>query len=117
MILHQYEEGTPCQGMNCGTTTSQHSKECIAEHTAGCAGGFFGKWLPIESAPEDGTLILLLHQGHTAIGWYAPHDCYEWCFVESASTNGPNIEANAFIKSATQKLKWMPLPPPPSLNE
>lgn len=27
----------PCAGTNCGTTTGQHSVECIAEHARACA--------------------------------------------------------------------------------
>ncbi len=38
---------TPCAGMSCGTTTAQHSRECIAEHAAAVAGGRFVK------APDD----------------------------------------------------------------
>jgi hypothetical protein len=30
-IKARLQELTPCQGPNCGTTTAQHSKECIAE--------------------------------------------------------------------------------------
>lgn len=33
----------PCKGMNCGTTTFDHSPECQAEHAAACAGGRFVK--------------------------------------------------------------------------
>lgn len=34
---------TPCAGMNCGTTTGEHSPECYAEHAATIAGGTFVK--------------------------------------------------------------------------
>lgn len=33
----------PCKGMNCGTTTNDHSLECHAEHAAAIAGGMFVK--------------------------------------------------------------------------
>jgi Lar family restriction alleviation protein len=41
------QPATPCAGKNCGTTTAQHSRECIAEHAAAVAGGRFVK------APDD----------------------------------------------------------------
>ncbi len=41
---------TPCAGSNCGTTTAQHSRECIAEHAAAVAGGRFVK---VPAAPPD----------------------------------------------------------------
>ena len=34
---------TQCNGMNCGTTTGDHSPECRAEHAAAVAGGRFVK--------------------------------------------------------------------------
>jgi hypothetical protein len=37
------ETPTPCAGTACGTTTAQHSRECIAEHAAAVAGGRFVK--------------------------------------------------------------------------
>jgi hypothetical protein len=30
-------DARPCAGANCGTTTGQHSAECIAEHARACA--------------------------------------------------------------------------------
>lgn len=36
----------PCAGMNCGTTTAEHSKECVAQHAAAVAGGVFVKGHP-----------------------------------------------------------------------
>lgn len=37
---------TQCNGMNCGTTTGNHSPECRAEHAAAVAGGRFVKASP-----------------------------------------------------------------------
>jgi hypothetical protein len=106
MILHQYDDQEPCQGMNCGTTTAQHSKECIAEHTAACAGGFFGKWLPIESAPKPSGRLLLAAEGKTCYGhWYSPHSRWEY-------------DGYDFGNPKSQPTHWMPLPPPPvTLNK
>lgn len=39
----QPEGGAPCQGMNCGTNTGDHSPECEAAHAATIAGGRFVK--------------------------------------------------------------------------
>lgn len=36
-------ETQPCAGMNCGTTTYEHSPDCYAEHAATIAGGTFVK--------------------------------------------------------------------------
>jgi hypothetical protein len=43
---------TPCAGSNCGTTTAQHSRECIAEHAAAVAGGRFVKVQPVATWPN-----------------------------------------------------------------
>jgi hypothetical protein len=74
MILHQYEEGTPCPGMSCGSTDGNHSKECIAEHTAAAAGGDFVKWRPIAAAPHGKTILLYCEyssgKGYICVGHY-----------------------------------------------
>ena len=36
-----------CKGMNCGTTTGEHSPECLAQHAAVIAGGRFVKGVPV----------------------------------------------------------------------
>jgi hypothetical protein len=123
MILHQYDE-TPCPGMNCGTTDGKHSKECIAEHTAAAAGGDFVKWLPIESAPRNGTVIQILHGLDVYCGWWSGDG--DWKFVESTDEHLSGccdreviglIEPNAFIKQAEKNLRWMPLAAPPVPNK
>ncbi len=47
---------TPCAGMSCGTTTAQHSPECIAEHAAAVAGGRFVKVPVTPRHQSDSTL-------------------------------------------------------------
>jgi hypothetical protein len=39
LAMDKPEKPTTCAGSNCGTTTAQHSPECIAEHAAAVAGG------------------------------------------------------------------------------
>lgn len=45
LSMHQpsnaVQSDIPCAGLNCGTTTAQHSKECVAQHAAAVAGGRF----------------------------------------------------------------------------
>jgi hypothetical protein len=115
MILHQYDDQEPCQGMNCGTTTAQHSKECIAEHTAACAGGFFGKWLPIESAPKDGQWFT---------GWNALHMREERIHWQDfgSDRDAPVGWRDSFITVYREEdnaiTHWRhPTPPPVSLNK
>ena len=105
MILHQYDD-TPCPGMNCGTTDGKHSKECIAEHTAACAGGFFGKWMAIETAPREIGQNMLLHGDGTSI-----ENCSyvgEW--------NGHGF-VMAWGDNLIRPTHWMPLPAPPVPNK
>ncbi len=67
-------------------------------------------WQPIETAPKDGTTILLNYSGMKAIrlGWWdddrfakKPHPFFAWpnCSKASARGNPPT--------------HWMPLPEPP----
>jgi hypothetical protein len=96
MILHQYEEGKPCQGMNCGTTTAQHSMECVAEHAATLARGFFGKWLPIADAPENTVFD----------GWLPGYGRITEVWLDNGELTHPGL--THFMLQP---------PPPPSLNE
>lgn len=56
------ETRAPCLGMNCGTTTNDHSLECHAEHQAAIAGGNFVKTQPMLSRTE---WILTMHTMRT----------------------------------------------------
>lgn len=64
------------------------------------------EWKPIETAPMDGTPLLLFARclGYTAptriIGWYLPE--YGW--IEASFTEPVGLEP----------FNWMPLPTPPS---
>jgi hypothetical protein len=109
--------------MNCGSTDGKHSKECIAEHTATLAQGFFGKWMPIESAPKDGTDVhvtsskwLMPVPAHfTSKGYlqkeYGDQDCMEEGWYPSC---GFLFDLPEVTIDPTH---WMPLPPPPSPNQ
>lgn len=61
------------------------------------------EWRPIETAPKDGTLVLLsiggeVHIGLFTNGWGGP-DWYDY------------DEKGAFMFEPTH---WMPIPPPPA---
>jgi hypothetical protein len=106
--------------MNCGTTTSQHSKECIAEHTAACAGGFFGKPFSMDTAPKDGTEILVyfIQHGWKTVSWTDsdgdPSSEYALWHIDDHK-HGPYPVRG--YRSGDEKA-WMPLPPPPvTLNK
>lgn len=71
----------------------------------------FGTWYPIETAPKDGTPVLLFWPFITEDGfvisgyWYDPIDVPGRWY--SDLVNG----------GATQPRHWMPLPPPPTEGE
>jgi len=101
MILHQYEDTPPCPGMNCGCTDGKsHSKECIAEHTAACAGGAFMKWQPMSAAPKNEVIDAWCPEvGRIPDVWWDEID-EGWSFPAYELTH------------------WVPhLPPPPSPNQ
>jgi hypothetical protein len=60
------------------------------------------EWRPIESAPKDGTQVVLLVNGKATAGWYR-YDGYNdgWCLLGSS-----------FVTSQRPKF-WRPLPAPP----
>ena len=68
------------------------------------------KWQPIETAPKDGTQILVWSPyRHTCVTWYSgqyddqPHGWIDWF-------TGKEYGGNWYAHKATH---WMPLPDPP----
>lgn len=72
------------------------------------------KWQPIETAPRDGTEILIAFEGIGVrqVSWQDPYgdnnDYAIWCV--SDNKNGP-YPLRGY--SEGDELGWMPLPPPP----
>jgi hypothetical protein len=63
-------------------------------------------WQPIETAPKDGTDILVVHRENRSflqiVAWEDGETVFKWC-----SPDGPDYHENAFSH-------WMPLPEPPA---
>lgn len=83
------------------------------------------KWRPIESAPRDGTVVLLLHTGPTSneinVGWWTINSRYPWAFVDDttiffAKDGDGNmrdcIQPNGYFVD-DPPTHWLPLPEPP----
>lgn len=92
-------------------------------------------WQPIETAPKDGTMIILGSAGsEPEIGWWriwpgiaynegcrdeTPHSYYTWTTVEPTSadeaTDVDVIESHVRLVAYAEDLftHWMPLPSPP----
>ena len=70
------------------------------------------EWQPIETAPKDGTLVLLYAQGTLASGVYEAGDWYFW-EGEIVDCEG---RLNHWIKGFGPT-HWMPLPPPPKVTK
>lgn len=78
------------------------------------------EWQPIESAPKDGTRIILTDDRNVEVGVWAPAlhgDTFGWAFVDDFSvreTTDGNVavEPNAWRTEAVKR--WMPLPSAPA---
>lgn len=72
-----------------------------------------GKWQPIETAPKDGSEILLRWKDAVAIGcWRARYEGqFRW---QDPSTQWPLCDET---DAADQPTRWTPLPPPPVEGE
>ncbi len=68
-------------------------------------------WQPIETAPKDGTEILILTRLGAVSAWFCDEPCtdvdngaYDWvCYDDAFQIDGHSSEV----------LGWMPLPPTP----
>ena len=66
------------------------------------------RWQPIETAPKDGTRVLLYWHGIVKLGWFGPASRIDRgaCWRTNTTEGGP---------SATPS-HWMPLPHPPAID-
>lgn len=79
----------------------------------------FGKWLPIETAPKDGRLVLVSFgsKGVRAVSWDTPfHDVADedtglWCVDDDK--HGPYPLRGYSHNTPTAPTHWQPLPNPP----
>ena len=79
------------------------------------------EWLPIESAPKDGTPILVYLDGKTGIASIRLREGYGNSFLGSAEAwSQPTLDRNEPFRifmggfNATDATHWQPLPSPPS---
>jgi hypothetical protein len=67
------------------------------------------QWKPIETAPKDGTEILVVdHHGEIQLVFWAKYwrHSYDWCIKGGEQEEGSD-------KTADNPTHWMPLPEPP----
>ena len=73
-----------------------------------------GRWLPIESAPKDGTKFLVIHSGRIDIGWFGKEGkLYLSTSIDEYGLR-PVCHGGMYGRVATH---WRPLPPPPTTQE
>lgn len=70
------------------------------------------EWQPIDTAPKDGTPVLLAFGGITVLGWWEGESRYPWRIVDEFEVDDSD---RAYINAAMGHVvsHWMPLPPPP----
>lgn len=83
-------------------------------------------WMPIESAPKDGSEIILAAPKTRGgsywvhVGWWVEGDSHPWRFIDDFSMeptgccdreDGERVCVNGFTEDAPTH--WMPLPTPP----
>lgn len=73
-------------------------------------------WMPIETAPKDGTEIIVFHPAAGVCAAFCPQEGFAWhCmdgqnrFINNLGVSIPRM--TSFIEPPTL---WQPLPPPPS---
>lgn len=78
------------------------------------------KWQSIETAPKDGTTILLCENGYVTVGYYVPQYSDRRVFVRKAKDGDVYktiTDDNSYwscISEIYTPTHWMPLPEPPT---
>ena len=70
-------------------------------------------WQPIETAPKDGTQILLCQENWGPwVGWWGTHDGGrdDWWFLDPSVDSRDKLNCWLLTSGPTH---WMPLPEPP----
>lgn len=76
-------------------------------------------WLPIESAPKDGTEIIIFHPQAGVCAAFCPGDGFAWHCMDGMNTaigkkSGQSIPVmTSFVDAPTH---WMPLPAAPGVS-
>ena len=71
-----------------------------------------GVWLPIESAPRDGSVVLAWRFYPVAIKWTGGSE-YPWEAVNLGSHPSTTLHSNGFMEADSSLTHWQPLPTPP----
>jgi len=78
------------------------------------------EWLPIETAPKDGTEIIVFHPEAGVCAAFCPKEGFNWHCMDGSNTvigsrSGVSIpRMTSFVKDPTH---WQPLPLPPPPEE
>lgn len=71
------------------------------------------KWMPIETAPKDGSWLLLLFPEHALDGHIEAHSGF-WSEDGSNDWFGNEAASHSLSDLYGQPSHWMPLSPPPT---
>lgn len=74
-------------------------------------------WRPIETAPKDGTEIILTNGLWVAVGWYS-HSPFLWRDAQAGAwVDSDPRDGGGALSGVNAPTHWMPLPQPPSHKE
>lgn len=73
------------------------------------------EWQPIETAPRDGTVILLTYADDVLVGaWDAGESRYPWKYLDAEWRRGKGLVPFMNGLASHAPTHWMPLPAPPA---